>query len=148
MDASGRQTTTGNMRRVLADIAEMQKRFAASMSQLQLDTVIDSIKSGHMDIAGRLAEALGEIQGQDVMRQRVESVQQALRGMNRHLQSLADQLIDQPWDPDNMSTLKQLLAEQASSYVMHSQRVAHESVTGQTLAAAADRQEQPRIELF
>ncbi len=148
MDASGRQTSSGNMRRVLADIAEMQQRFAVSMSQLQLETVIADIKSGHQDIAGRLAEALGEMQGQDVMRQRVESVQQALRGMNRHLQSLADQLLDQPWDPDGMSTLKQLLAEQADSYVMHSQRVAHESVTGQALTQAADRQEQPRIELF
>jgi methyl-accepting chemotaxis protein len=138
-------STTSNMRQVLSDIADMQKRSADSLSQLRLQDVIDEVKLGHDDMALRLADALSQIQTQDVMRQRVECVQQSMTDLNDHLQTLADQLTDQPWDPDNMTTLKDRLREHSGRYVMESQRATHQAVTGQKLAQAA---EAPLIELF
>jgi methyl-accepting chemotaxis protein len=145
MDASARQTTSGNMRKVLGDIAEMQTRFAESMSQLGLQQVIGGIVVGHQDIESGITEALGELQGQDVMRQRIGCVQLALTDMNQHLQGLADQLVDQPWDPDAMTSARDRLEQHMQSYVMDSQRIAHAAVTGQPVQTADDR---PRIELF
>jgi methyl-accepting chemotaxis protein len=145
MNASGRQTTSGNMRKVLGDIAEMQSRFAESMAQLELQQVIGGIKVGHQDIESGITDALGELQGQDVMRQRIGCVQQALDDMNQHLQGLADQLVDRPWDPDAMTSARDRLEQHMHSYVMDSQRIAHAEVTGQAVQTSGDR---PRIELF
>ncbi|MEY8875465.1 MAG: methyl-accepting chemotaxis protein, partial [Leptothrix sp. (in: b-proteobacteria)] len=144
-EASSRQTSTGNMRKVLGDIADMQQRFAASMSEMHLEAVIDAIKHGHEDIVRRLTDALGGTQGQDVLRQRVEGVQRAMHDMNQHLQGVADQLLAPSWDPDLMASLKDHLANHVDQYVMHSQRVTHESVTGEALAEAG---EPAKIELF
>ena len=139
------RATTGNLRKVLADIAEMQQRFAASMTELQIEAVVDGVSHGHQGIVDKVADALGQIQSQDVLRQRVENVQQALHEVNEHFQALADQLVDQPWDPDRLTPIRHRLQAQAERYVMHSQRATHEAVTGM---AAEGRGTQPKIELF
>jgi methyl-accepting chemotaxis protein len=137
------QSTSGTMRKVMDDVAQMQEQFAASTVQMQ--HVIEGVKSGHQDIAERLADALGQVQGQDVMRQRIEGVQHALTTLDSHLQTVADQLLDQPWTPDTLTPLRQQMDDQASRYVMHSQHVTHAAVTGQP---AADDGKPPLIELF
>ena len=149
-EASGNNTTSGNMRRVLDDISAMQSRFASSMERLSISDVISAVRGGHHDIAERLADALGQMQVQDVTRQRVENVQQALNDLDNHLQAMADQLLDKAWDPDNLTALRDKLQAQTDRYVMHSQRAAHASVTGhgQALAGAATGPTEPRIELF
>jgi methyl-accepting chemotaxis protein len=141
--ASAKQSTSATMRQVLSDIARMQERFSASTQQLQ--SVIDDVKQGHAELVTHLSEALGEIQFQDVMRQRVEHVQQALRELDAHLRQMAGQLLDQPWDPDTMVTLRERLQAQMDTYVMHSQRATHAAVTGQVQGLQAER---PAIELF
>ena len=138
-------TTSGNMRQVLADITEMQQRFGQSIEQLQLARVIADIKSGHEDIAHRLADALSQLQGQDVMRQRVESVQQALDDLDSHLQDMAVQMQDGA-PAAALKPLRTRLQEQAERYVMDSQRATHAAALGhhQPVAAAGP----PRVELF
>jgi methyl-accepting chemotaxis protein len=144
-DTAHRGNSTGNLRRVLADIDEMQQRFANSMAEMELQRVIDEVKTGHQDIAGRLGDALALVQGQDVMRQRVEQTQQALADMKLHLEQVADQLQDKPWDPDAMTELRQRLQSQADRYVMESQRITHQKVIG---SAVASSRELPKVELF
>jgi methyl-accepting chemotaxis protein len=141
--ASAKQSTSSTMRQVLGDIARMQERFSASTQQLQ--AVIDDVKQGHEELVAHLSEALGEIQFQDVMRQRIEHVQQALRDLDAHLLQMAGQLLDQPWDPDSMVTLRERLQAQMDRYVMHSQRETHAAVVGQAPVTQAER---PAIELF
>jgi methyl-accepting chemotaxis protein len=131
------------MRKVMADITEMQQHFADNAAEFQ--QVIDGVKTGHADIVERLSNALGEIQFQDVMRQRVVCVQQALDDLNGHLQGMADQMVDQPWDPDAMGSVRERLRDHTSRYVMSSQRVTHGAVTGEAVEEEAG---QPRIELF
>jgi len=82
------------------------------------------------------------------VRQRVENVQLAMHELNEHFQALADQLIDQPWDPDRMTGLRERLQQQSESYVMDSQRVAHHAVTGGRSADEVPVAAAPKIELF
>jgi methyl-accepting chemotaxis protein len=144
-DTTHRGNSTGNLRRVLADIDEMQQRFASSMAEMGLERVIDEVKTGHQDIAGRLGDALALVQGQDVMRQRVEQTQQALADMKLHLEQVADQLQDKPWDPDAMTESRLRMQSQADRYVMESQRITHQKVIG---SAVASSRELPKVELF
>jgi len=145
MDASGRQTSTHNMRRVLQDIAEMQQRFAASVEDLHIGEVIEAVRGGHENIAGHLADALGGLQSHDVLRQRVDAVQQALGGLDSHLQGMATQLDQGPWHPDDMTALRERLQHLAEAYVSEQQRDVHAEVTG---VRTAERSEAPRIEMF
>jgi len=138
-----RTSATGSMRQVIADVDDMQQRFS-NASQRLLE-IIEGVKAGHQDIVMGLSEALGQIQFQDVIRQRVEQVQKAHVELNEHLQSMADQLVDKPWDPHTMITLRQRLDEQMASYVMQSQRDTHEDVVGKATSSTDAR---PNIELF
>jgi methyl-accepting chemotaxis protein len=138
-----RESTTGNMRKVMSDIDDMQERFTHASHRLL--EIIEGVKSGHKDIVVRLSDALGQIQFQDVIRQRVEQVQHALVELNDHLQTVADQLVDKPWDPDSMVMLRQRLDDQVAKYVMQSQRETHQGVTGK---AVTEEAQLPKIELF
>jgi len=145
MDASERKNTTGNMRRVLEDIAEMRERFAESMQRLQLQTVVAGVRDGHLDIAGRLADALGHLQVHDVTRQRIEHVRSALAGLHEHLRHVAEQVEQERWSPDGRPSAGEQLQRHAEDYVMHGQHEVHAAATGQ---AQADLRPQPKIELF
>ncbi len=142
--AAGGPSATGNMRRVMQDIGAMQQRFAASTQELQ--QLIDGVRTGHQDLVARLSDALGQMQGQDVMRQRVECVQQALLLLNEHLQGLAGQLLGEPPPGGGAGpTMKVRLEEELGRYVMDSQRATHERVTGKAAPGTAAA---PLIELF
>ncbi|MGC4080181.1 MAG: methyl-accepting chemotaxis protein [Rubrivivax sp.] len=145
MDASTRKDTTGNMRRVLDDIAAMRERFAASMQRLQLESVVAGVRDGHVDIAGRLADALGQLQVHDVTRQRIEHVRSALAGLHEHLQHVAEQVEGERWTPEGRPSAGERLQRHAEDYVMHDQHEVHAAVTGQ---AAAELAPQPKIQLF
>ncbi len=138
-----RNSATGSMRRVIADIDEMQQRFSSTANNLM--GIIESVKTGHHDIVMQLSDALGQIQFHDVIRQRVEHVQKALEELNDHLQNMADQLNGNTWDTETMVTLRQRLDDQVSKYVMQSQRETHQEATGQAVEQAGDR---PKIEFF
>jgi methyl-accepting chemotaxis protein len=138
-----KSSATGSMRKVIADVDDMQQRFSTACRGLL--SIIEAIKAGHGTIVTQLSEAMGQIQFQDVVRQRVEHVQSSLEELNDHLQSMADQLVDKPWDPQSMVTLRQRLDQQVASYVMKSQVETHQGVTGTVLAKGNDR---PNIELF
>ncbi len=134
-----------NMRRVLADIGEMQQRFATSVDRLELGAVVRAVQSGHTEIAQGIADALGQLQVQDVTRQRVEAVRSSLAELDEHLQAMAAQLAGAPHDAGRLASLRERLHRQTEAYVMDSQRRVHARVT-QTGPAAATAA--PLIELF
>jgi methyl-accepting chemotaxis protein len=88
-DASSRNTNSNNMRQVIDDIAQMQTRFAQSMEQLRLQQVIEDVLDGHQAIEAQIADAMGDIQTQDILRQRIECVQDAIQGLDSHLNTVA-----------------------------------------------------------
>lgn len=145
MAQDGRQTTSGNMRKVLGDIAAMQTRFSESLGQLQLQTVIEHIREGHEDIAARLTDALGQLQGQDVLRQRVEGVQLGLDDLDQHLRGLG-RALSTPQGAPGAHTLRDRMDAQVRRYVMPAQHAVHAGVDGKH--PGLDTAARPAIELF
>jgi methyl-accepting chemotaxis protein len=125
------------------DLAQMQEDFSNSC-KVQLDVITD-IEVGHRDSVDRLLEAMGHIQFQDVMRQRMENVQGALLEMREHLQRLSGWLGDGCSDCQLEVTFKALLEGHLDRYHMASQTVTHLAVAGGTALSDNGR---PPIELF
>jgi len=140
--ATERKSSSSNLRQVMADITAMQDRFASTMGKLQLDQVLEEVRTGHEGIEERLSDALAQFQGQDLMRQRVERVQLAMDDLNQHLQGLAEGLTN---GANTGKTIAQRIEEEVGRYVMSSQRATHQQVTGQKVA---DTQAAPGVEFF
>jgi len=124
-------------------LTEMQTDFSKN-SHLLLD-VIGELDANYEESVTRLSKALGHIQFQDVMRQRMEHVQSALQEMSAHLQQLVELSRDPYWSGDLPSTFKELLAEHLKRYRMESQTATHLATTGAADGAGSGR---PDIELF
>ncbi len=145
--ASERGSATGNMRKVLGDIEATHARFSVAAKSFsdQLAGTIVNVSGGHQNMMREISQALGQIQFHDVLRQRTEQVQQSMHELNQHLQTMAAQMVDVAWNPDDMVSLRQRLNQQVQSYVMQSQRQTHEKATG---SAVAEQNTRPEIELF
>jgi methyl-accepting chemotaxis protein len=103
------------------------------------------VDAGYQESVGRLSEAMGHIQFQDVMRQRLEHVQSALLEMRDHLRGLSGKLDDTCWDGQLDTSFKTLLASHIGNYKMSSQNATHHGVAG----GMADRDHgRPAIQLF
>ncbi|NEX22129.1 hypothetical protein G3480_17760 [Thiorhodococcus mannitoliphagus] len=133
---------TDHIHRIIADISAMEERFAEGSNVLL--EVIQGVEAGNGEIVTRLSEALGYIQFQDVVRQRLEQIGIALSELDEHLQSLMGHLGDAQWDGSIQPSLKDRLAGHLDRYVMSSQRDAHAAVTG----GEATSDDRPQIELF
>ena len=131
------------LQRLVHDLTEMQQDFSRS-SQLQLD-VISDVEAGHQEGVGHLLEAMGHIQFQDVMRQRMEHVQEALVEMRNHLLRLTETQDRTSWDGLFDATFKTLLESHLGNYKMASQTVTHLAVAG---GASSGDHSRPAIELF
>ena len=121
----------------------MQSEFARN-GQLLLD-VITEVDANYAESVNRLTQALGHIQFQDVMRQRMEHVQQALVEMRDHMQSMSEKAFDFDWQGDFDCNFKQMLEAHKSKYRMASQTITHLNVAG---GANTQDHSRPAIELF
>jgi methyl-accepting chemotaxis protein len=124
------------------ELTVMQQDFSDS-SQSQLD-VISGVEAGHRESVDRLLEAMGHIQFQDVMRQRMEHVQEALIDMRDHLLKLAEEQPETGQDGLE-TTFKGLLESHLTGYKMASQTVTHLAVAGGNSNGGHNC---PAIELF
>ncbi len=133
----------GDLQKLVGDLTQMQQDFSNGC-ELQLD-IISGVERGHQQSENRLLEALGHVQFQDVMRQRMEHVQSALVEMRDHLQMLCAKPDDPAWDGQLDLTFKAMLASHLSRYHMASQTMTHLAVAGGTFESDHGR---PAIELF
>ncbi len=131
------------MSHLVADLSVMQSEFARN-GQLLLD-VITEVDANYEESVSRLTQALGHIQFQDVMRQRMEHVQEALVQLRDHMLYLKDRPCDPVWDGTLDMTFKAMLADHLKKYRMASQTITHLHVAG-----GKDTQDhsRPAIELF
>jgi methyl-accepting chemotaxis protein len=127
----------------MAELGLMQQEFATN-SQLLLE-VIGEVDESYEESVNRLSQALGHIQFQDVMRQRMEHVQGALLEMREHLLWLAETHDDHEWDGTIEPSFKSILASHFDQYRMASQTLTHKSVAGKVSSVDHSR---PAIELF
>jgi methyl-accepting chemotaxis protein len=131
------------MSHLITDLTGMQLEFEKN-GRLLLD-VITEVDANYAENVQRLSEALGHIQFQDVMRQRMEHVQESLTEMRDHLLQLCEKPDSPNWDGLFDTTFKSLLADHRSKYHMASQHITHSNVAG-----GSDGQDhsRPSIELF
>ncbi len=135
--------SNAGMHHLIAGLGEMQLEFSKN-SEVLLD-VISEVDASYAENVNRLSEALGHIQFQDVMRQRMEHVQEALVEMREHLRMLAEKPDEPSWDGHLDQTFKSLLAAHFDRYRMASQTVTHLAVSGGTAEVDSGG---PAIELF
>jgi methyl-accepting chemotaxis protein len=133
----------GELQELVRDLTEMQEDFSRS-SLLQLD-VISGVETGHQEGVSHLLEAMGHIQFQDVMRQRMGHVQEALVEMRNHLLRITEEQDHTSWDGLFDVTFKTLLESHLNNYKMASQTVTHLAVAG---GESDTNQSRPAIELF
>jgi len=138
-----RHEASSAMKHLAADLGEMQSEFSSN-SQLLLE-VITEVDANYAESVTRLSEALGHIQFQDVMRQRMEHVQGALVEMRDHLLRLAERPDRPGWDGLFDTTFKGLLDSHLLSYKMASQTITHLAVAG---GSSDSDNGSPAIELF
>jgi methyl-accepting chemotaxis protein len=132
-----------NVGQLIAELELMQQEFTTN-SQLLLD-VIGEVDDTYQESVHRLSQALGHIQFQDVMRQRMEHVQASLAEMREHMLWIAERLNDREWDGSFDQSFKSILAGHFEKYKMASQAVTHLNVAGGT---TTDDHSRPAIELF
>jgi len=134
--------TQTSIRRVLAELSAMQEEFAGN-GELLL-AVIAEVEENYGATVTRLSEAMGHIQFQDIMRQRMGHVQEALKEMREHVLEIAEKPDDAGWDGQLDRTFRGMLDAQLSQYRMASQTATHVSVAG----GAGPNNAGPAIELF
>ncbi|WP_408589822.1 methyl-accepting chemotaxis protein [Novosphingobium sp.] len=126
--------------RLIGELNEIQGNLATAGQELS--SMIQSMDGGHRQMVERLSTILGHVQFQDVIRQRLEQVGEAIGELGDHVcDSVASARLGKP--PPAPSLDERLQAQQ-SRYVMHSQRAAHAQVTGDDVQTDLA----PRIELF
>ena len=142
MSLSEKEASTA-MSHLVSDLEAMQQEFAKN-GDLLLE-VIREVESSYAQTVGRLSEAMGCIQFQDVMRQRLGHVQEALAQMSGHLLELNAKPEAPDWEGTLERTFKSMLDAQLSQYRMASQTETHLTVAG---GNAATCHSGPAIELF
>jgi methyl-accepting chemotaxis protein len=104
-----------------------------------------TITDSSQKLSEMFMSALASVQFQDVTRQQIEQVIDALNRLDTHSMMLASRL-GQLEDPHfQLQPLSEHLDQIYSNYVMDSQRDTHNSATGN---AATTTQSAPKIELF
>ena len=126
--------------RQLDEVGSSYQELARRDAEIML-TVSDS--SGQL--AKMFMEAIASIQFQDVTRQQLETIVQALDRLDRHAVSLAERLRNCEDPSIRVTPLAEQLEEIFSQYVMHSQRSSHRGALNQAQGPAA---EGPKVELF
>ena len=131
------------MNHLVEDLDAMQKEFEGN-SGLLLE-VITEVDSNYGEMVSRLSDALGHIQFQDVMSQRLGHVQEALAEMREHVLELAEKPEDPRWEGQLEHTFKSMLDAQLGRYRMASQTNTHLASAGGERSATPSG---PAIELF
>ena len=137
------QEANAAMNHLVNDLDAMQQSFSGNTGLLL--TVITEVDASYSETVDRLSAALGHIQFQDVMRQRMEHVQKALEDLRDHVQVLAERSEDAGWDGTLDRTFKSMLDAHLSQYRMASQTATHLAVSSGAAQGAACG---PAIELF
>jgi methyl-accepting chemotaxis protein len=142
-NALKRNESNGAMNHLIGEVGDMQQHFSRN-SELLLN-VISGVDMNYSESVTRLSQALGHIQFQDVMRQRMGNVQEALVEMREHLLLLGEKPESPSWDGHLDSTFKDLLASHLDRYRMASQTATHLALVGEKTKSGGGN---PAIELF
>jgi methyl-accepting chemotaxis protein len=142
-EALDRHEARAAMSNMVNELDAMQQEFEKNGGLLL--EVIAEVDSSYGETVNRLSDAMGHIQFQDVMRQRLGHVQEALKDLRDHVLVLAEKSDDAGWEGELDRTFKSMLDAQLGQYRMASQAMTHQVVAG---GAAGGGPSGPVIELF
>jgi hypothetical protein len=137
----------------LKDAEEMTKEMETSFKAVggMISDITGKISEQHKIILNTATDLLGKIQFQDVVRQQLERVIEALKELSEYNTSLLKWLVN-PVANEKPSEIQELLDRLYQRYVMQSQRKVHKEVVGDTSKKKSDipdgKVEEPKIELF
>jgi len=114
----------------LEEIAHHVQSMSQTLAEVvpYLGELSTSMDSGMAEVNSDIIETLGDMQFQDINRQLLEHIKDAMASLSEHFSQIYE-LIDGEAPPPPVM-LEELLATWTSNYVMHSQRVAHAKATG------------------
>jgi methyl-accepting chemotaxis protein len=107
--------------------------------------VMGTITESSQQLAEMFMSALASVQFQDVTRQQIEQVMDALNRLDGHTRMLAERLTQLEDPVFEFQPLSSHLDQIYSNYVMDSQRSTHNNVTQ---SGNADQKAGPKVELF
>jgi methyl-accepting chemotaxis protein len=111
--------------------------------------VLSTIKESSSELGRMFMDVLASVQFQDITRQQIEQVQNALLKLDEHTATLARRIKASEEDNFEYTPLAEHLDQIYSSYVMNSQRVSHQQALHQPAATAqGNAAASPKIELF
>lgn len=143
-EALAKTEASASMESVIGGLAAMQQEFSEN-SELLL-AVITEVEANYAATVARLSEAMGHIQFQDVMRQRMGHVQEAMKEMREHMQNLMGGRSGGGGDGgDSGTSFRRMLEDHLGRYRMASQTATHLAVTR---GGSGEVTGGPAIELF
>jgi methyl-accepting chemotaxis protein len=110
---------------------------------------LNTVKESSSELAGMFMDVLASVQFQDITRQQIEIVLNAMNKLNDHAETLARRIKASEDANFTYTPLAEHLDTLYSSYVMDSQRVSHQQATHKPAkAGAAKPAASAKIELF
>jgi methyl-accepting chemotaxis protein len=137
------RASASHLKAIILDIEALESRFNGASTALR--GILGEVQVSNGDVVTQLTEALGHIQFQDVVRQRVEQVEQVLGELTAHTRIMIKKISEDGWDGIFALPLKERLDQQVKHYVMNSQRDSHSAALGGPIAGGGNG---PAIELF
>jgi len=138
----------------LKDAEEMTREMETSFKVVggMMSDITGKISEQHKIILNTATDLLGKIQFQDVVRQQLERVIEALKELSEYNTSLLKWLVN-PVANEKPSEIQELLDRFYQRYVMQSQRKVHKETVGDTSDKKKSdipdgKVEEPKIELF
>ena len=127
-DAVAVRASADHLAQLIQTIDGIGRKYGSAGADLQ--TINTSIQASNDGLIAQLSEALGHLQFQDVLRQRLNQVNGALVELTAHTQGLLGNLGQPGWSGMMTPTLEERMDRQRFDYVMESQRASHDRVRG------------------
>lgn len=146
--ASGEDEESRRMGQISEQMQDLGRRFADVVDYMQ--GLTGRLNATSEIISGEVLETLGCLQFQDITRQQLELVANALMQLDSHTKLLSDAVRQGHVLPLKLVPLSDHLEAMASGYAMEQQRVTHASHAGAPAspASSAGPVARPKIELF
>jgi methyl-accepting chemotaxis protein len=84
------------LKQIIKDLGALEQQFSAASNEMQ--AIIGNVQGINNQVVARLVQALGNLQFQDVVQQRLQRVDRTLLGLDQHAQLMARNLQDDGWD--------------------------------------------------
>jgi len=137
-----RDEESHKFKNMAGNLAEIEERFRSA--SVHLEEIIQSIDESNRIIVDEVSTVLGEIQFQDVLRQRIEHVNEGLDYLNGLAADTVAWLDGAAGMPSQ--SLRAQLDEFSKKYVMQDQQRTHDAVMGNS--GTASEASNLKIELF